>query len=283
MTGHIAARSGYQLCFDSFGEQSNLALLMIMGGNAPRFAFSDQLCQALASHGNRVVRYDHRGAGESSPVDWPAQAYQLDDLADDAADVIESLGLAPACVFGVSTGGAVAQLLALHRPELVRSLVLMSTSPDYNVDPAKPPQTGLPLPKQEWVSLLAGMANNPPTDLAAAYLRSWRVTVGPAASFEHDYWAALIQRTLRLPANPAPALHQGPAVDAAPPRTEQLARIAAPTLVIHGLQDVVLPPAHGRALAAAIPGAELVEVSELGHMFDPSFDDQLVKLITRYC
>ncbi|AHI00900.1 alpha/beta fold hydrolase [Kutzneria albida] len=275
-TGFVTARSGYRLHFDSFGSPEDPALLMIMGGNAPCFAYSEQLCTALAQRGNHVVRYDHRGAGHSSPVDWPAQAYGLDELAEDAADVLTELGLGPARVLGVSTGGAVAQLLALDHAELVSGLVLIATSPDYNVDPSKPPVTGLPLPGREWVELVPNL----PADPVAAYLHAWRVTVGPAVPFDLDYWTGLVQRTLALPENPAPGVHQGPAVDAAPPRTERLASLTVPTLVVHGGHDVVLPPEHGRALAAAIPGAKLVEVPELGHMFAPSFHDQLVALVS---
>lgn len=257
-------------------------LLMIMGGNAPCFAFPDSLCRAVAAAGHRVVRYDHRGAGRSSSVDFPAQSYPLTALAADAADVIRELALDAPVVFGISTGGATAQLLALDHPAAVSGLILMATSPDYNVNPDIPPESGLPGPGPDWVSLVHDMAANPAIGhdaMVADYLRGWQACVGPAMSFDEDYWRALVERTLQSPDNPAPGAHQGPAVDAAPPRAGRLPSIRVPTMVIHGGHDVVLPPEHGRALAEAIGGSRLVEIPELGHMFPPEFTPRLADLL----
>lgn len=280
--GHVHARSGYRLFAESFGPESAPALLMIMGGNAPCFVFPDRLCRRLVDHGYRVVRYDHRGAGGSSPVAYPEDAYRLDDLAEDAADVIRCLGLGTALVFGISTGGAVAQLLALDHAALVDGLVLMSTSPDYNVDPVKPPETGLPLPGEEWTSLVTRMSEQPPLeldDVVRDFVAGWRLCIGPKMPFEETYWRNVAERVLRLPENAAPGRHQGPAVDAAPPRTARLGQVQTPALVIHGGHDMLLPPAHGRALTEAIPGARLHEVADLGHMFPYAFCDELSDLI----
>jgi len=281
-SGYVTARSGYRLFAERFGPEDGPGLLMVMGGNAPCFVFPDRLCRGLADRGYRVVRYDHRGAGRSSPVAYPQDAYRLGDLAEDAADVVRGLHLGPALVFGISTGGAVAQLLALEHGALVRELVLMSTSPDYNVDPSRPPETGLPLPGPEWTSLVARMSARPPLehdDVVRDLLEGWQLCVGPAMPFEEAYWRDVAERTLRLPQNRAPGVHQGPAVDAAPPRTGRLADVRVPALVIHGGHDAVLPPAHGRALAGAIPGARLVELPALGHMFPYAFCDELGALI----
>ena len=258
-------------------------LLMVMGGNAPCFAFPDPLCRKIADAGYRVVRYDHRGAGYSSPVSLPEQSYPLTTLASDAATVIGQLRLGAPVVYGISTGGATAQLLALDHPEKVSGLVLMATSPDYNVDPDKPPETGLPRPADEWSSLVRQMAATPATGHTGVvndYVQGWRVCIGPDMPFDEEYWHGLVERTLALPDNPAPGAHQGPAVDSAPPRTERLSEVRVPTLVIHGGRDVLLPPEHGRALADAIPQADLCEVPELGHMFPPEFSTRLAELIT---
>ena len=258
---------------------------MIMGGNAPCFAFPDALCRAVTTAGYRVVRYDHRGAGHSSPVDFPAQRYPLSALAADAADVISELALGAPVVYGISTGGATAQLLALDHPELVSGLVLMATSPDYNVSPDKTPETGLPSPGREWVSLIHDMTANPAgthDTIVADHLRAWKVCLGPAVTFNEQYWRELVEHTLRLPDNPAPGAHQGPAIDAAPPRTERLADVGVPTMVLHGGHDVVLPPEHGRALAEAIPDARLIEIPELGHMFGPEFAGRLAALLIEH-
>lgn len=284
----VTTRDGLRLhtqTFEPAGAASGPALLMIMGGNAPCWAFPDSLCRAVAAAGHRVVRYDHRGAGHSSPVDFPAQAYALTDLAADAAEVIDQLDVQAPVVYGISTGGATAQLLALEHPASVSGLVLMSSSPDYNVDPDTPPETGLAGPGQDWVSLVHSMAGNPAgthEEIVADYLRGWRVCIGPAMPFDEDYWRELVEKTLRLPDNPTPGVHQGPAVDAAPPRTGRLSAVRVPTLVIHGGHDVLLPPEHGRALAEAIPGARLLEVPELGQMFTPEFCPKLAELLLEH-
>ncbi|MBA0050076.1 alpha/beta fold hydrolase [Streptomyces sp. AJS327] len=289
-TEFVTTRAGHLLHTETFEPATPSAstprtLLMIMGGNAPCFAFPSPLCRAIADAGHRVVRYDHRGAGYSSPVHHPAESYALDDLASDAAEVVEGLRLGAPVVYGISTGGAVAQLLALDHPERVSGLVLMATSPDYNVTPSLPPESGLPLPGPEWRSLVESLAASPPTvhaEVVESFLDAWRVCVGPETPFDEGHWRGLVERTLSLPGNPTPGAHQGPAVDAAPPRTERLAAVRVPTLVIHGGQDVVLPPEHGRALAAAIPDARLVEIPELGHMFTPEFAPRLAELLVEH-
>lgn len=86
---------GLRLSTETFGNADNPALLLIMGGNASAFAFPDDFCHSLADHGYQVVRYDHRGAGGSTPVDYPRESYELKDLAADAAEVICGLGLDP--------------------------------------------------------------------------------------------------------------------------------------------------------------------------------------------
>lgn len=283
----VSTREGFRLYTQSFEPDIDGAkqttLLMIMGGNAPCFGFHDSLCRAIAESGYRVVRYDHRGAGRSSPVDFPAQSYPLTALAADAVDVINELGLAAPVVYGISTGGAIAQLLALDYPDAVSGLVLMATSPDYNVDPNTAPETGLPVPVPEWISLVHSMATKPATtheELVADFLRGWQVCIGPAMPFDERYWRDLVEQTLQLPDNNSAAgAHQGPAVDAAPQRTERLASVRVPTVVIHGGNDVVLPPEHGRALARAIPDAHLVEIPELGHMFPPEFGPRLADIL----
>lgn len=276
----LAAADAHDTTAESAGPAHTL--LMVMGGNAPCFAFPDPLCRTIADAGYRVVRYDHRGAGSSSPVDLPERSYPLTTLASDAATVIDRLGLGTPVVYGISTGGATAQLLALDHPEKVAGLVLMATSPDYNADPEKAPEEGLPPATDEWRTLVRRMATAPATghtELVHDYVESWRVCVGPRMPFDEEYWHGLVERTLALPDNPAPGAHQGPAIDSAPPRTERLAGVRVPTLVIHGGRDALLPPEHGRALADAIPHADLREIPELGHMFPPEFSGRLAELI----
>ncbi|WP_055492178.1 alpha/beta fold hydrolase [Streptomyces sp. TP-A0356] len=127
----ITTRDGLRLWTETFGSRRDPAVLPGIGGTAPGIVWPDELCRLLAVDGYFVARYDHRDTGRSGKSDGE---YDLSAPASDAAEVIAGLGLGRAHVVGPSFGGMVAQLLALDRPELVWSLVLLSSSPDANGD-----------------------------------------------------------------------------------------------------------------------------------------------------
>jgi pimeloyl-ACP methyl ester carboxylesterase len=278
----ITTRDGLTLWTESFGDPADAAILLVMGGTAQGIVWPDELCRLLAASAYHVVRYDHRDTGRSSKCDHD---YDLSALAADAADVVAGLGLGPAHVVGQSLGGMAAQLLALQHPELVRSLVLLSSSPDANGDVSLLPETGLPGPLRPMLDRVAELTANPPTTREAkldAAVAGWRVLVGPAAPFSEPYWRELVERAMRRAGEPDTAGQHLRALDRTPPLTARIGGIEVPTLVVHGEQDPVFPVEHGRELCRAIDGARLVELAGLGHIFPPQWSTIIHRLVLEH-
>ena len=143
--------NGIDLEYDEFGSPDDPGFLLVMCLTAQLTAWDERFCQEVASHGFRVVRYDNRDVGLSSRItdgptpdvmkafsgDHSTASYTIADMADDAAGLLDALGMAPAHVMGVSMGGMIVQALAIRHPEKVRSLCsIMSTTGDLSVGQA---------------------------------------------------------------------------------------------------------------------------------------------------
>src|ERR1700730_12310882 len=144
----VAHANGIDIDYDTFGRSTDPALLLIMGFSAQKVAWDDAFCQQLADRGFFVVRFDNRDVGlstkiESGPLPDPGAAftgdtssasYVLDDMAADAAGLLEALDLPAAHVVGVSMGGMIAQAMAIHHPDRVLTLCsIMSTTGNREV------------------------------------------------------------------------------------------------------------------------------------------------------
>jgi pimeloyl-ACP methyl ester carboxylesterase len=263
----VRTRHGLRVWTERFGDRAAPPVLLVMGGGAQGIAWPDALCTAIADAGYRVVRYDHRDAGRSSRAD--DHRYGLQELAEDAADVVLDLGDQPVHVVGQSMGGMVALLLALRFPDLVGSLVLLSSSSDAQVSPS--PSRAEP---QELTRSLP--------DRIEAEVAMWRSLVGPDAPFSEAYWYDLAARSMAR-TNDLDALRRHrAALERTPPLTGMLPRIHVPTLVVHGWRDPVFPIEHGRVLSQAIPSTRLVEVESLGHIFPPQWSPFIGGLVLEH-
>jgi pimeloyl-ACP methyl ester carboxylesterase len=275
--------NGIDLCYETIGSGDPLLLVHGLGGQF--IDWHDDLVRLLSEQGFAVTRYDNRDVGlstkfESAPPpdvmailsgDRSTAPYRVADMAADAAGVIEELGLAPAHVVGASMGGMIVQQLSIDRPELVRSLCsIMSTTGD--------PKAGQPTEAAMEVLMAP-----PPTE-RAAYLdqqvKVWKVIGSPGFPFDEEEvrrrGAASFDRSFY----PEGTARQLAAVMASPDRTEALANVRAPTLVIHGEDDALIDAGGGRATAAAVPGAELLLVPGMGHSLPPEVWDEVVGAIT---
>ncbi|MEV5931485.1 alpha/beta fold hydrolase [Streptomyces sp. NPDC052079] len=261
METSITTRDGLRLWKETFGSRRDPAVLLVMGGAAPGIVWPDELCRRLAAHGYFVVRYDHRDTGRS---DKSPGEYDLSAPASDAAEVITGLGPGATQVVGQSFGGMVAQLLALERRELVRSLVLLSSSPDANGDVRRPPRTGLPGPRRPMRERVA---------------RLTQVLVEPVMPFDYAYWVDLVRRVSARGSDPETSGRHLTALDRTPPLTGRLPALDLPTLVVHGEQDSVFPPEHGEELRRVIPRARLWRMAGMGHIFPPYWSSTMCALI----
>jgi pimeloyl-ACP methyl ester carboxylesterase len=198
----------------------------------------------------RCIAYDHRGQGRSEVT---ADGYDMDTLADDAAALIERLGAGPVHFVGLSMGGFVGLRLAIRRPELLRSLVL--------IDTAAGPEAPGNVPRYRVLNLIARWFGfRPVVDRVLPIMFGRTFLADPARGAERAEYRA---RLLALDLIGTPRAVRG-VIERAGVEGE-LHRIRTPTLVIVGAEDVATPPAKAQALAAGIAGARLVQVPAAGH------------------
>jgi pimeloyl-ACP methyl ester carboxylesterase len=282
----LVSANGLQLEVESFGDPAHPAVLLVMGLGMQLTAWPEPLVEALVAAGYRVVRFDNRDIGlsqqiESPPVNVPRAflryalrlpidaPYRVQDMAQDALGVLDALGIERAHLVGASMGGMIVQNLAASAPQRVLSLLsIMSTSGDRRL-----PWSDLRVLRQ----LLARPPRNAPFDaLVEHYVRLFRALSGPGFPITDEQLRARLQRSLRRSFKPAGTVRQLLAIAASGDRSAQLARIACPTLVLHGDADPLVPLAHGRDCARKIPGAKIEVVPGMGHDLPPS----LIPLLT---
>lgn len=224
-------------------------LLLIQGLGYATWAWESQ---APLADSNRLIAFDNRGSGRSSK---PEGRYSIELMAEDAARVIEENGSKPANVLGVSMGGYIAQELALARPDLVSALILVSTSaggPGHE-----------PVPESTLTAWMAA-ADLPPAEYARSTMRlsfaSGWVENHPG---EYERW---LDARLEYPTPAGCWRAQFEACEVFLDVGAAVERIIAPTLIIHGQDDRVLPVSNAHELDARIPHSRLVICPGLGHL-----------------
>jgi pimeloyl-ACP methyl ester carboxylesterase len=270
--------NGIQVEYEIAGRAGDPVILLLMGLGGTLATWPDSLFFGLVDQGYRVIRYDHRDVGRSTRLaelgmpDIPGLAalhaageaatppYTLDDMAMDAAALLDGLGIAKAHVAGVSMGGMIGQLLALNHPEKVKSLVsIISTTGKAGLPPSDP---------QVIAAVMSPPKSSAREDRVAATMNMLRLMSGAAfAAPEEVLRAAAEKGADYAPYDPVARARQMAAVVTAPARNARLAGLKVPTLVLHGTLDPVLPLPHGEDTAASIPGARLKVVPGFGHSF----------------
>ncbi|MGY1726781.1 alpha/beta fold hydrolase [Geodermatophilus sp. SYSU D01062] len=285
-TGVQTTRAGdVDLAYETFGSAGDPPLLLVMGLATQMIGWPDEFCRMLAERGLYVVRFDNRDIGLSTHLDDAGAPdvlavmggdhsqvpYRLADMADDTAALLDALDIDSAHVVGASMGGMIAQSLAVRHPDRVRSLTsIMSTTGD--------PAVGAPAEAAIGVLLAP-----PATDRESALQRAvdtYRVIGSPGFEFDEAGVRERAGLSFDRAYNPAGVARQLAAILASPDRTADLARVAVPTLVVHGEHDALVDVSGGRATAAAIPGAELLVVDGMGHDLPREVWPQLVDRIT---
>lgn len=244
-----ASINGISLYYEDQGRREGEPLLLIMGLGGHSLAWFLQL-PALTPH-YRVLTFDNRGVGRS---EVPPGPYTLRQMADDAAGLLDHLGVARAHVVGWSMGGLIAQELALSYPERVGRLVLLASA-------ARP----RPALVEPWLTFQEqALTRELDRRGFALWLMPWGFT--PAFMTQPDRVELALAQAL---ADPYPATPQGFAAQAAACRAvdlrERLPALGTPTLVLVGAEDILTPPAYSRELAERIPGARLQVLERGGH------------------
>jgi pimeloyl-ACP methyl ester carboxylesterase len=289
MTETFVTSGPLRLWTERTGNPDHPAVLLIAGASAQGFTFPDALVDGLVVRGVQVIRFDHRDTGRSSIIDVDRHPYGLSDLAADALAILDAYELPSAHVAGASMGGVIAQWLAVHEPARVRSVTLLSTSPMSHDpgpvwqramagQPADPDD--LPPPTPRFLQHLADSQGTPPG--VEADVAIFRVMNGDVRPFDEPAVRAMLQRCWARATDPSAAAHHGLiGRKKGPDLLTPLSTISAPTRIVHGDQDPLFTLAHGEALAAAIPGADLHVVPGMGHVyFSPGIPEELADLIS---
>jgi 3-oxoadipate enol-lactonase len=247
---HIPARAEDGITLAATAHGQGPALLMIPGLGATRRVYAP-LVTLLAEH-HRVVVYDPRGVGDSEITDGP---YSMRQLAADAACVLDAAGEDSAVVFGASMGGMVAQHVALDHPGRTASLILACTGPGT--------AHAVPADRDATRALLGKGAKTP----ADAYRLATSVLYTPAfRASHHDFVEREIAERGRHPVRARAFSAQYEAVRHHD-TWDRLPSLSMPVLVLHGSDDAVMPAGNAEVLARRIPGARLVVLDGLGHLF----------------
>lgn len=272
----IVQANGVDLCVETFGDPADPAILLIHGAGSSMLSWDEELCERLAAGRRFVMRADSRDAGRSVSYEPGAPGYALRDLVADAVGLLDTFGLASAHFVGMSAGAAIAQLLALDRPDRVASLTLASSTPGI------PGQETRDLPGVS-EQLRAFFADEPPepdwADRAAVidYLvEGERPYAARSRPFDEVAMRDLAARVFDRSTNIAASLTNPFSVDAGEPWRARLGAVAAPTLVVHGTEDPAFPYDHALALASEIPGAGLLALEQTGHEHFPRATWELV-------
>lgn len=260
--------------YEEFGASSDPVILLIMGLAAQLIAWPEPFCEALAERGFRVLRFDNRDAGLSQKFDgqpapgplkrwlWPrlglqlSVPYTLPDMAADSIGLLDALDIDRAHVVGASMGGVIAQIAACDFPQRVSSLTsIMSTS--SNPD--------LPGPDLAVMKHLIPPSTTVRDEIIEQRMRLWRMIGSPAWPPTDEELRARVIASIDRAWYPPGVQRQMAAIAAGENRVQRLRGLRAPTLVIHGAADRLVPASAGRDTARHISGARLEIIEGMGH------------------
>jgi pimeloyl-ACP methyl ester carboxylesterase len=265
-----AAAHGIRIEYETIGDPAARPLLLIGGLADQLIHWDDDLCADLAKRGHYVIRFDNRDAGLSTKCDEAEQTnlvrrtgggknsplYTLDDMADDAVGLLDALGIGKAHICGASMGGMIAQTVAIRHPSRVLSLIsIYSTTGSRD----------LPPPKPEVMELLLAPAPRERDAYIQHMAALFKAMAGRGFAFDEAWTRMITGRAYDRSFSPEGTARQVHAVMTQGDRRNALASVTAPTLVIHGTDDPVVPVEAGKDTAEAIPGARLMLIEGMGH------------------
>ncbi len=261
-----------ELEYDTFGRDTDPALLLIVGFMAQMVMWDSEFCKLLAAGGLHVIRFDNRDCGLSTHLDGqsvsvdevlhaamlgepiPKVPYTLSDMAADAAGLLDYLGIERAHILGASMGGMIAQTFAIEYPQRTLSLTsVMSQTGELEFGQSTPEAldaifTPSPVDRDEYIK----------------FSTRWQIWHSKKYRSDENSYAAAIRDYDRM-FYPEGGPRQLAAVYASGSRAEQLQLLTVPTLVVHGLDDTLISPSGGQRTAELIPNARLLMLEDMGH------------------
>jgi pimeloyl-ACP methyl ester carboxylesterase len=267
MTQGYIDTNGVRLWYEQLGPVSGKPIILIMGVGASVIWWPSKLIDVLVDGGCQVVRFDNRDIGLSTHIEFAARPYRMEDMVNDTLGLMKSLGIESGNLVGMSLGGIICQQLALQRPQCVRSLTLISTTPgpDDRLPKAnKNVFSSMSAPSQndeEWVDNTVAFRNA----LAGSRFALDKDQIREQARADVARGTSIRSNHVRLPQLPS--------------RVDRLGEINVPTLIVHGTDDPLFPFEHATALARGIANARLVEWDRVGHEIPVQLAAELGRLV----
>lgn len=283
-----------RLAYDVQGDPNGEPVLLTAGLGLQLISWPDAFCKGLADQGFRVIRFDNRDSGLSTKMDHFGKpnlhlaffktlfhmplfsGYTLYDMARDATGLLDGLGIDKAHIVGASMGGMIAQIMAARYPHRVLTLTsIMSTS-------GRP---GLPGPTMAAHQALFSSPDNP-SDMNSVidhFVHLFRVIGSPAYPTPERVLRQRVAASVRRNVCARGTARQMMAVASSGDLVAQLRTVRAPSLIIHGTDDPLVPVACGHDSARLIPGALLHEIEGMGHDLPPALEEPLAALIGAHC
>ena len=281
--------NGIDICYETFGESSNPAVLFVSGLGGQLLGWPDRYMQGVSEAGYHVIRYDNRDVGLSQKFDeagtpdfhavvkdkaagkTPNVPYLLADMAADGIGLLDALGIERAHVIGVSMGGMIVQQMAIdHESRLLSMVSIMSNTGDPS----------LPGPTPEALAILT---TPPPAsddiDALITYQMNNRKAIGGDGFVDDDAARKLAADTIARQFYPVGTARQRAGIMASASRTDALKNISVPTLVIHGDNDPLVQLEGGILTAETIPGAQLEIMPGMGHAQFPLYQERVMALM----
>ncbi|ALH79070.1 alpha/beta fold hydrolase [Sphingopyxis macrogoltabida] len=292
MTTEQATANGISITYEDKGPREAPVILLVMGLGGQLTLWPDEFVEALNAHGFRTIRYDNRDVGLSTRFDaagvpnlkWmfvkaaiglPVRpAYTLADMAADGMALLDHLGVQRAHVVGASMGGMISQHIAARYPDRVLSLTsIMSTTGNRR----------LPRANKEAMQVLANRPmSGDKEDLIAYSVRAARVIGSPGYPATEERLQRRVRSDFERGWYPQGVARQMAAIVSDGDRRAMLKDVKAPTLVIHGEADPLVPIAGGRDTAENIAGARLLTIPGMGHDLPLALVDTLADAVAEH-
>ena len=267
----------------SFSENPKGTVVLINGAAETMIQWPDQMIRTILKNGFRVIRFDNRGLGKSDWIkDWSkSNSYNLDEMARDALAVTSHLMIKKFHVIGYSTGGMIAQILAINHPEKIITMTnLMSTGFLLDPEAEKPDSKRL----NQLRKLIFSYRNKERNidKVLKFHFKLDHLFVG-SGNYVLDY-TKQIQKTLyeikfRNGFNKKAFDQHRHAIKKSGSRYRMLKTIGSPTLIIHGSDDTLIRPSHSKKIADLIHGSKLVFIKGMGHDFNKNFNNRINSII----
>ena len=276
--------------YDEFGAADAPVIILIMGLGTQMVAWPEPFCQLLADQGFRVIRFDNRDIGLSEKLEnaktisvpllvllnktripW-CYGYTLDDMAEDTVNLMDALAIEQAHIVGASMGGMIAQQMAAHYPNRLLSLTSIMSTTGNRALPKATSEAQRALLNRKPAKGREGMIDYG--------VRFWQTVGSPGYPQPVEVLRETVATYIDRSFYPVGFLRQLGAVVASGDRRKALRTITTPTLVIHGIDDPLVPCEGGLDTKRNIPHSRLELIAGMGHDVPPGLFETLTGMIT---